>query len=134
MINIEGTAYMVHYSGADYKATSSVPGYAVLDVVNFRQYRHESSCALAISSRRFARKNNQDYATCPLQIRGFSVTGARRLTRGGAYCYCMPALIHCLEHVDCCDSHENVFIYCEDHDVEKVRSLIEAIWIKVDKG
>lgn len=133
MINIDGMCYPVTCTGYSY-ASSPVPGYAVLDVVNVRLYHYEPSCTMVLASKRYARKSDNDYTQCTLSVRGWSVTAARRLTSTRGYVVCMPAVIRCLDHLECCDSHENVFIYSETTQPELLADIVRAIWIKQEKG
>jgi len=133
MINIDGIVYPVVDCG--FKVVSSpVPGYAVLDAIDVRLYHYEPSCSMVLASKRYARKSDNDYTQCTLSVRGFSVTAARRLTSSRGYVVCMPAIIRCLDHEGCCDSHENVFIYSEGTEPDKLAEIVRSIWIKLEKG
>lgn len=133
MFNVDGTAYPITHNGM-LTATSSVPGYALLDVVPFRQYHIEPTCSLVLTGFRLARKSDHYYTRCPLSIRGSSVTAARLTTVRGL-CVTMRAIIRCLDHKDCLDTHDNVFIYCNDGlSGQEFQTIVESIWIRQVKG
>lgn len=133
MINIDGNCYPTYTTGS-YKATSALPNYARLDVLNFRQYLLEFDSCLVLSGQRFARESSYDHSDCELQFTCHSVTSVRKLTyQQGVYCCQAPTLVRCLTHPGLClDSEINMLICCNTRDCDRI---VEKLYIKkVVKG
>lgn len=137
MFNVEGNWHDVHCNGLVEPLTviSSVPGYAVLDVINFRLYNVEPSGSLVIQGQRFARKSDHDYSRCELEIQGYSLTAIRKLTaRGKTYALSMPGTVRCKDASHPCVESSCSFMIVSDLGGDDLLKLATSLFICKPKG
>lgn len=104
MINVDGRNLSVIEEDNLNARVSSMPNYAPLDVINFRQYHLQPSCTLVISGTRYARKGDHDYSRCILSIEAEQLRGRiMKLTSGnGGYAVSCGIWTECISHPGQC--------------------------------